>query len=283
MKGLLEFLYKHNHWLLFFLLEGISLFLLFSFNKYQGSVWLSSANTVSGCLLEVKQHVTGYFGLTAENRRLTEQNAQLEEQVFGLRQALDSVALARLTTETKDKWPFSVIPATVVENSTSKPNNYITINKGTRDGISPDMGVISSDGVVGVTYKCSTHYTLVLPILNKKSNISCKIRPGDSFGYLEWLGGDARHATLRDVPRYAEVSVGDTIVTSGHSSFFPEGLPVGIIAAFNPSADNLSNAIDIFLSTSFAHLKHVFVIQNIGAGERKELNSELTEKTEKTK
>lgn len=278
MKGLLEFLYKHSHWLVFFLLEGISLFLLFSFNDYQGSVWLSSANTVSGSALEAGQRVTGYFGLTAENRRLAEQNAQLEEQVFGLRQMLDSMALDRLTVETEGQWPFDVIPANVVENSTNKPDNYITINKGTRDGITPDMGVISSEGVVGVTYRCSPHYTLVLPILNSKSNISCKVHPGESFGYLEWSGGDARHAKLCDVPRYAVVSVGDTVVTSGHSAFFPEGLMVGVVSAIDPTADNLSNAIDVRLGSPFARIRHVFVIRNAGADEREMLNRMLNEK-----
>lgn len=278
MKGLLAFFQKYNHLLVFLLLEGISVFLLLSFNSHQKSVWLSSAGTVEGVILEAGQHVTGYFGLAAENRRLTEQNAELEEQVFGLQQMLDSTALARLTVQTAGRWPFSVFPATVVENSIGRPDNFVTINKGTADGISPDMGVVSSDGVVGVTYKCSPHYTLVLPILNSKSNISCKVRPGESFGYLQWTGGDARTAMLRDVPRYADISVGDTVVTSGHSSFFPEGLEVGIIDSFEPSADNLSNNITVRLSTPFGHLRHVFVIQNVGAAERRMLNEETTGK-----
>lgn len=278
MKGLLEFLYKHNHWLLFILLEGISLVMLFSLNDYQGSVWLTSANTATGSVLEVKQRVTGYFGLQSENERLAEQNAQLTAQVLGLQQALDSTALVRLTAETVSQWPFGVVPATVVENSTGKLNNYVTINKGTADGLRPDMGVISSDGVVGVTFRCSRHYSLVLPILNGKSNISCKVRPGESFGYLEWLGGDTRTAQLRDVPRYADISVGDTVVTSGHSAFFPEGLMVGVIRDFEPSADNLSNNIYVQLSTPFAHLRHVFVIQNAGADERQELRDMVNDK-----
>ena len=278
MKGLLEFLYKHNHWLLFILLEGISLVMLFSLNDYQGSVWLTSANTATGSVLEVKQRVMGYFGLQSENERLAEQNAQLTAQVFGLQQALDSTALVRLTAETVSQWPFGVVPATVVENSTGKLNNYVTINKGTADGLRPDMGVISSDGVVGVTFRCSRHYSLVLPILNGKSNISCKVRPGESFGYLEWQGGDTRTAQLRDVPRYADISVGDTVVTSGHSAFFPEGLMVGVIRDFEPSADNLSNNIYVQLSTPFAHLRHVFVIQNAGADERQELRDIVNDK-----
>ena len=198
--------------------------------------------------------------------------------MFGLQQALDSTALVRLTAETVSQWPFGVVPATVVENSTGKLNNYVTINKGTADGLRPDMGVISSDGVVGVTFRCSRHYSLVLPILNGKSNISCKVRPGESFGYLEWLGGDTRTAQLRDVPRYADISVGDTVVTSGHSAFFPEGLMVGVIRDFEPSADNLSNNIYVQLSTPFAHLRHVFVIQNAGADERQELRDMVNDK-----
>ena len=277
MKGLLEFLNKHNHWLLFFLLEGISLFLLFSFNNYQGSVWLSSANTVSGNVFELSQRVTGYFGLVSENKMLAEQNAQLEEQVFGLQQQLDSAGLVSLTAQTMGRWPFSVIPATVVENSIGKLNNYITINKGTDDGIGPDMGVISSEGIVGVTYKCSPHYSLVLSVLNSKSSLSCKVRPSDSFGHLSWAGGDSRVAQLLDVPRYAEISIGDTVITSGHSSFFPEGLPVGVIEAFEPSADNLSNLITVHLDTRFGHLHHVFVIQNVGSEERWKLNNSIKE------
>ena len=278
MNGLLEFIYNHKHWLLFLLLEGISLVLLFTYNEFQGSIYLSSANSVSGGMLEAKQKVTSYFDLRAENEKLSEQNAKLEEQIFMLRQQIDDADLATAMNALEDRWPFDVVPANVVENSISKPDNYLTINKGTVDGLHPDMGVISSEGVVGVTYKCSKHYTLVLPVLNTRSNISCKVLPGDSFGYLEWSGGDARFAMLRDVPRYATVHVGDQVVTSGHSSFFPEGLLVGTIESFEPSADNLSNNINVRLGTKFSNLRHVFIIQNAGSEERKELNALSSQK-----
>lgn len=271
MNGLIDFLFRHNHWLLFIVLEAVSLVLLFSFNDYQGSVWLSSASGVSGHVLETKQHVGSYFGLRSENERLTEQNARLQEEVYALRERIDSTELMRMTEETRRQWTFGVIPATVIENSISLTDNYITIDKGTRDGLRPDMGVISSEGVVGVTFKCSAHYSLILPVLHSSSNISCKVIPGDSFGYLQWTGGDARQAMLRDVPRYASIHVGDHIVTSGHSSFFPEGIEVGTIDQFEPSADNLSNNITVALSTPFSRLRHVFVITNEGTDERKEL------------
>lgn len=278
MNGLLEFLYKHNHWLLFILLEGISLVLLFTFNEFQNSIYLSSANTVSGSLFEAKENITSYFDLRGENERLTEQNARLQEDIYALRQRLDSASLAELSARTVGHWPFDVTPATVVQNSLDKMNNYLTINKGEADGIAPDMGVISSDGVVGVVYKCSKHFSLVIPILNTVSNISCKVMPSESFGYLEWEGGDARYSMLRNVPRYAQISIGDTIITSGHSSFFPEGLSVGTISSFEPSVDNLSNNITVQLSTEFNHLQHVFIIKNPDTAERKQLLESLNSK-----
>lgn len=278
MKSLLDFLYKHNHWLLFLLLESISLVLLFSFNDFQGSIWMSSANAVSGSMFETKQKVSSYFGLREENDLLAEQNARLEEQLFALTQGIDSLRLIELTQKLETGKPFDVIAASVVENSITRPDNYITINRGTDDGVEPDMGVISSSGVVGVTYKCSRHYTLVIPILNSKSNISCKVMPDESFGYLEWKGGDARSAMLSGVQRYANISEGDTVITSGHSTYFPEGLMVGTIEQLEPSNDNLLYNVTVMLNTEFSNLRHVFVIQNHDTEERRELSKSIENK-----
>lgn len=280
MNSLLDYLYKHNHWLVFILLESISIVLLLTFNQFQNSVWLSSANVVSGTVYNMKEKVVSYFGLRNENKKLIEQNARLEERLFAMQQTMDSVQLARLTQQEENRYSFGVIAATVVDNSLTKPDNYITINKGSDDGITPGMGVISSEGIVGITFRCTQHYTLVIPILNSQSNISCKIIPGDFFGYLQWNGGDTRYATLLDVPQYNHIEKGYDIVTSGHSSFFPEGLPVGMIYSFKPSDDNLSNDITVMLSTDFSRLKHVFVICNDDSDERLQLSS-LTPSIEK--
>ncbi|MBO4443965.1 MAG: rod shape-determining protein MreC [Bacteroidaceae bacterium] len=278
MRSLIDFLYRHNHWLVFLLLEGISLALLFTYNKYQNNIWLSSANVVTGRLFEVEQNVQSFFSLRSDNKNLAEQNARLEEKIFRLEQLIDSVQRDSLVAVSTMKRAINVTPATVVSNSINRTDNYITINKGTDDGIAPDMGVIGSQGIVGVTYKCSRHYTLVIPILNSKSSISCKVMPSESFGYLQWNGGDSRIARLCDVPRYAKVSVGDTIVTTGSSTFFPEGLPVGTISSFDPLSDNLSNLIDVELYTKFSTLRHVFVINDPDTAEQRELQEAETEK-----
>lgn len=280
MKGLLDFLYKHNHWLLFLLLESISLVLLFSLNDFQGNIWMSSANAVSGRLFETRQKISTYFGLREENERLAEQNARLEEQLFALTQSIDSLQLAEIKRKFDATLPFDIIAASVVENSINRLDNYITINRGSDDGIQPNMGVISSSGVVGITYKCSRHYTLVIPILNKsKSSISCMVIPENSPGSLVWEGGDPRTAKLQSVQRYANIHVGDTVITSGHSGLFPKNLNVGIIEELEPSADNLLYDITVKLDTEFSNLSHVFVIQNHNTAERRELEQSPEKKT----
>ena len=273
MKGLLNFLYKHNHWLMFLLLEGISLMLLFSFNGYQGGIWLSSANAVSGFMLETKQRVVSYFGLRKENNLLAQQNARLEEEIFALRHGVDSLQLDELTKKIQMNRPVDVVAASVVENSITKRDNYITINRGTCDGVEPNMGVIGSNGIVGITCKCSAHYSLVIPVLNSKCSISCKVLPDESFGYLRWNGENARTAELCDVQRYANIHKGDTVITSGHSTYFPEGMMVGIIEEIRPTDDNLFYHATVVLNTEFGNLRHVFVIQNHDAAERQELTS----------
>ena len=140
------------------------------------------------------------------------------------------------------------------------------------------MGVIDCTGTLGVVYKCSQHYSLVMPLLNSKSSLSCKVLGGDSFGFLKWEGGDARYAMLYDLPRYAEVQIGDTIVTSGHSVSFPEGLMVGRVAEMFPSSDGLYVTLKVLLSAGFDQLGHAFVVSKMDADELVALKEELNPK-----
>ena len=145
------------------------------------------------------------------------------------------------------------------------------------------MGIMGVNGIVGVVYKCSKHYSLVLPILNSKSSVSCKVLGSDYFGYLRWEGGDARYAKVYDLPRYTTVEIGDTIVTSGNSTFFPSGLPVGIVEEKLPSADGLYVTLKVMLSTEFARLEHVFVMGKMDAEEYAILQESLNPKKKKKK
>ena len=265
MRNLIDFLVRHNHWFLFILLEVLSFVLLFHYNSYQGSVWFSSANAVSGKVFEWNASVTQYFSLVDVNKTLTERNIYLERQVEQLTEQLekagrDSTEIERMQTSVlKD---CNTIPAKVVSCSLNKLNNFITIDKGYADGVRKDMGVVCGTGVVGIVYLVSEHYSVLIPVLSSVSNISCTIRSRGYFGYLHWKGGSPEEAYIDDIPRHARFKLGDVIVTSGYSSVFPPGIVVGKIKHVYNSANGLSYRLKITLSTDFGRLRDVCVIND---------------------
>ena len=274
MRNLLEFLAKYNHWFVFLILEVVSMVLLFQYNSYQGSAWFSSANAVTGKLYEWDANVETFFSLTKVNQELTRRNAYLEQEVQKLSDSLVSVTKDSSIYH-RDQFAllrnYRLIPAKVVANSIDKPGNLMTIDKGSADGIHKDMGVISGTGVVGIVYLVAEHYAIVIPVLNTKSNISCMIQNRGYFGYLRWKGGVSDLAYLEEVPRHAHFKLGDYVVTSGYSAVFPPGVRVGrILHVFN-SADGLSYRVQLRLSTDFARLRDVCVIDDTAMKERLEI------------
>lgn len=276
MHNLTEFLAKHNHWFVFLVLEVVSMVLLFRYNSYQGSVWFSSANAVTGKVYEWDSAVESYFSLSGVNSQLTQRNAFLEQQV----RMLDD-SIARLTrsqeaavTRLSSMVPFQgcrLIPAKVVANMVNRYDNLITIDKGSADGVKRDMGVVCGMGVVGIVYLVSEHYSIVIPALNSHSNISCTIQRRGYFGYLRWRGGSSQLAYLEDVPRHAHFKLGDNVVTSGYSSVFPPGVMVGkVLHVFN-SAGGLSYRVQVKLSTDFARLRDVCLVDDSALQERIDL------------
>ena len=274
MRNLLEFLAKYNHWFVFLILEVVSMVLLFQYNSYQGSAWFSSANAVTGKLYEWDANVETFFSLTKVNQELTQCNAYLEQEVQKLSDSLVCVTKDSSIYH-RDQFAllrnYRLIPAKVVANSIDKPGNLMTIDKGSADGIHKDMGVISGTGVVGIVYLVAEHYAIVIPVLNTKSNISCMIQNRGYFGYLRWKGGVSDLAYLEEVPRHAHFKLGDYVVTSGYSAVFPPGVRVGrILHVFN-SADGLSYRVQLRLSTDFARLRDVCVIDDAAMKERLEI------------
>lgn len=274
MRNLLEFLAKYNHWFVFLILEVVSMVLLFQYNSYQGSAWFSSANAVTGKLYEWDANVETFFSLTKVNQELTQRNAYLEQEVQKLSDSLVSVTKDSSIYH-RDQFAllrnYRLIPAKVVANSVDKPGNLMTIDKGSADGIHKDMGVISGTGVVGIVYLVAEHYAIVIPVLNTKSNISCMIQNRGYFGYLRWKGGVSDLAYLEEVPRHAHFKLGDYVVTSGYSAVFPPGVRVGrILHVFN-SVDGLSYRVQLRLSTDFARLRDVCVIDDAAMKERLEI------------
>lgn len=274
MQNLLEFLQKYHHWFLFVLLEVISLVLLFQYNSYQGSVWLSSANAVSGKVNEGRAEVESFFSLRQMNEGLTLRNFYMERQLSQLRRLYSEA-----TEDTAGLWAkemsflkqYRMIPAKVVTNELNRQDNLLTIDRGTKDGVEVGMGVACGQGVVGVTYLVSNHYAVVMPVLNTASRISCAIRGHNYFGVLRWNGKDAGVAYLEDIPRHARFKRGDWVETNGYSSIFPPGVLVGKIETVYNSDDGLSYRVKVRLSTDFGHLRDVVVVNDPSIVERTRL------------
>ena len=232
MRNLLDFFLKYNNWFLFIFLEVISFALLFRFNNYQGSVFFTSSNYMAGAVYETANSVTGYFHLKSINDDLAQKNVELELQMERLLEKLtelthDSTGIERMRKESLSG--YNIFKAKVVNNTLTHADNYITLDKGEKDGIRSEMGVVDGNGVVGIVYMTSDHYSIVIPVLNSKTSISCKIKNSDYFGFLKWDGGASNYAVVKDMPRHSLFSLGDTIVTSGHSAVFPSGIPVGTV------------------------------------------------------
>lgn len=277
MHTLLNFFIKHNHWFLFLLLEGIGVMLIVQFNNYQNAKMFTSANSVAGNLFAAITDVNSYFTLKSENAQLLQYNKELNGQVTALKARLaqhqDSAMVATLPHKANG---FFYNSATVVNNALNAVNNYITIDKGTADGVEAEMGVFCNEGVVGIIYTASEHYSVVIPLLNSKSSISCRVKGSDNFCTLQWDGCDTRYSYLVDLPRYTKFEIGDTVVTSGFSSIFPADIPVGIIERTEDSDDGMFAQARVELFTNFATLRKVYIVGNEGRKEQWELENSIS-------
>ena len=225
MRNLLEFLQNHFHWVLFVVLEAMSGILLFQYNSYQNSVWFMSANWATGKVYEWSSWMESFFSMSTNNEDLTLRNFYLERQVNQLRRLYQEATTKKDPKEVEELeklQQYKLIPAKVITNELHLANNLITIDKGEQDGVEVGMGVACGQGVVGVVYLTSAHYSIIIPVLNMKSSrISCAIRNRGYFGVLRWDGRDAGIAYVEDIPRHARFNKGEWVETNGFSTIFP--------------------------------------------------------------
>lgn len=251
----------------------LSFVLLVRNNPYQQSVYLTSANAVCATVYEGISSVTDYFHLKGINDDLQERNALLEMELVDLRARVNDLKMQ--LPDTLKSQPvlqhFDFVVAHVISNSIAQTNNYITINRGEADGIHPEMGVVDQTGVVGIVNVVGKHSARIISLLNPDIRLSCKLRDSEYFGSMVWEGGDSRYAILEELPKHLTYQVGDTVVTSGFSTVFPEGIIVGTVEG---RARNLSDSfvsLKVRLTTNFSQLSTVRVITNDMAEELKKL------------
>ena len=274
MQSLIAFLVRTGTWMLFIIYVLASCVLLFSRNPWQHHVYLTSANAVTASVYGAVSNVTSYFNLRSLNEDLQHRNSDLELEVLALR-----TQLRQLYEDRRDSTGAgAMIPARygftiahVINNSISRPYNYITIEKGALDGIEPEMGVVDVNGVVGIVNKVTPHTARIISVLNPNLRLSCKVMRSDHIGSLVWDGRDSRFAVLEELPRHAVYNIGDTIVTSGFSSAFPEGVAVGRVTDEMRGHDDNFHALRVELFTDFSTLSTVRIVTDGLRDELKEV------------
>jgi len=270
MRNLLRFIVQYHFLILFLVIETFSMFLLFTANPYQKVRFYSFSHSVSGRMSTRVENIKDYLSLRGENRMLAEENARLYNRLGSSfsENAPDSVYIG----DSIKPENYFYITAKVVNNTVNKQFNYITLDKGTLSGVTPEMAVIGSEGIIGVVKSVSENYSSVLSVLNRDFMVSARIKSNGYYGPLSWNGDDTEFATLVDIPHHVKVTAGDTIITSGFGGVFPEGHPIGVIADFRLKGGNYY-VIKVKLSTDFRKLNYVQVIRNFAKNETDSLDN----------
>ncbi len=267
MKGLLWLLRKYYNVLIFIFLETIAIILLNNNSAYQRSILVNAHREVSGTLYSLIEGGREYLYLKKNNEMLVRENTLLRNQLESLADTADT---SQINVYDGD---YFYTPARIVHATFMKQRNYITIDKGHNHGISGDMAVISDKGIVGIVLESSSNFSTIIPVINRDFRLSVKTKKENFSGILHWNGNSHRTANLTEIPYHAELETGDTIVTSGYSAIFPEGLFVGTIENFQLEEGNFYQ-INVLLGTNYQQLFHVNVITNYLRKEQLELEEE---------
>ncbi|MDF1575991.1 MAG: rod shape-determining protein MreC [Bacteroidales bacterium] len=270
MRTLLRFFQNYSNLLLFLLLEAIAIAFMIQDSSYQRSRLMGLNRQVTGYIYNKVDGAREYFSLKEANEQLALENKDLRNRLDLISSSLDS---ATVVSEVKGEYRYSFVHARIVHNSVYKQLNYLTINKGKNQGVFRDMGVISDQGLVGIILESSANYATVIPVINLDFRLSAKIISSNHAGILQWDGASPQFALLTEIPFHARLTEGDTIVSSGFSSIFPEGIIVGSIESFSLEKGNFYD-IRVKLSTDFQRLYHVNVIRNYRQEEQLNLENQ---------
>jgi rod shape-determining protein MreC len=275
MRNLIFFISKYYVFFLFFTLEIFAFVIVYRFNNYQKASFVNYTTGVTSSFYTTVNNTNQYFNLRRVNDSLQMENARLHSQL--ITSYYQNNFSPKQINDTMYKQQYEYIPATVVNNSVTKRNNYITLNRGKDHGVEPEMGVISETGIVGIVMSVSDHYCTVLSLLNNNCKISAKIKKNGAFGSLRWEGDDPKYAKLLDVNKHVPIATNDEIITSNFSTIFPEGIPIGRIFSHSLDAGDNFHTIKVELYTDFGTVSSVYIIRNLMKGEQTNLESTLIE------
>lgn len=272
MNNLFLFFVKFGHILVFLALEAICLILIVNFNEPQKEIWVNSTNIFSGRTASVFDTWTDYFNLRGEAEKLAAENARLRAQLLNSNASIEAIPAASDSLAI-DQSQFTLIPAKVIRKTINQPDNYFVINKGENQGIKQDMGVISSNGIIGIVASTTEDMARVITLLHRQSHISAANSKRDgAFGTLEWRNfTDYKHVQLEAYPRHQPLAKGDTIVTTGYTAHFPEGVMIGTVDTVSLSKSDYFYDAKIALNNNLSTIKYVYVIQNLKQDQQQEI------------
>ncbi|WP_340077715.1 rod shape-determining protein MreC [Leptobacterium sp. I13] len=269
MLNIISFFIRNRNFFLFIFLLSLSLVFTFQSHSYHKSKFITSANWFTGSIYNSVNNVYAYFDLKETNQTLIEENKRLRSLLINNDTFSDSIN----TPKAFSPHLYNVKTATVIHNSYAKTKNYITIDKGEKDSIKQDMGVITSKGIVGIVDNTSKNYAVIQSVLNSLSEINAQLQNTSHFGTLKWNGKDHTIVQLTDIPSLAPVKVGDTIITGGMSTIFPKGILIGTIQDFNPDISENYYTINVKLFNDMTNISYVYIIENKHTDEIKKLEA----------
>lgn len=278
MRNIFLFIRRFFNLILFFVLQGTAIYILTTYNKTHQAVLGSVANEVTGSISKKYNDVEYYFHLKATNDSLVKENARLHNMQPSSFERADTTNIIKVDSTLKDTMgtrKFLFLEAKVVNNSVTQENNYITLHRGSAQGVKKNMAVIGPDGIVGKVIEVSNNFSLVMSLLNHKSKVNAMLKKGFYTGDLEWNGADPSYLLLSNISKSAVVQKGDTVLTSNVSQelSFPPGLMVGTVADIIPSPESGFLTLKIKSATNFYSLQYVYLTENIQLAEQKELEA----------
>ncbi len=270
MKEIIKLILKYHFTIIFILLEIVSFSLIIRHNEYQRAIFSESASTLFGNISSTITSIKDYFRLKEINESLAKENILLKNRLEAYEFLQDTI-IQRTVVEGSIP-VYEYIGAKQVNATYNRTKNYITLNRGRKNGLQKEMAVCTPEGIVGLIQDLSDHFAVVIPLINVDARISAKIKKNNYYGSLQWDGNDYAYSYLNDIPYHVEVNAGDTIVTSGLSKIFPEGVVVGYVESVDKVTANFLK-IKVKLAVDFKRINHVYVILNNKKNEQTSLEA----------
>jgi len=250
---------RYGHVVLFVFLEFFCFLIIINFNIIQGEIWTNTTNIFSDAMNARVNAISNYSKLELKNDSLRLENARLLQEIVNFRVSEEQESFQEFVE--KQEFDYKLIPVSICAKTIHLTNNTMTLCQGSKDGLSKRMGIITKKGVVGITAACSDNFCKSLSVINRLSQISGKILGKDYTGSVTWQKRDPRFLTMNAVPKYANVALGDTIVTSGYSTMFPPNIPIGIVSNFKEIRGQNEFEIEVAVLEDLAKIKDAYAIE----------------------